>query len=235
MKYLRKFATEAEYKAFAESEYEAPNVSLLADSGVVKYNLLLGTFIQHIDGTLYTTDKWAANGFSSELANGVAVCTPQTSFVIAKNDVPGTFAWGGYLSDISGVLMSSDPALARQDYDGLGNTSKILAQLKTSMDLNNIKGAPAAEACANFMFPNGKLGYLPAAGEWSEAYKNKEEIDEALSLIGGTALIDSTPGYKQVSTQRTNQSTWIFWWKSGSIANSNRSDSAPVRAFTTIE
>lgn len=234
MKYLRKFATEAEYNAFAESEYESPNVSLLADSGVVKYNLLLGTFIQHIDGTLYTTDKWAANGFSSELANGVAVCTPQASFVIAKNDVPGTFAWGGYNKAVSGVLMSTDKALAQQDYDGLGNTSKITEQLK-GITADNIEGAPAAEACESFMFPNGKMGYLPAAGEWAVAYKNKEEVDEALALIGGSALIDSTPAYKQVSTLRSKYDTWIFWWKTGSLANGNRADLAPVRAFTTIE
>jgi hypothetical protein len=58
-------------------------------------------------------------------------------------------------------------------------------------DVYGTIGAPAAETCAKYTFPNGSNGYLPSLGELYTAYNNKTAIVEAMSLIGGTALISN--------------------------------------------
>jgi hypothetical protein len=68
------------------------------------------------------------------------------------------------------------------DYDGEVQTTVILSELG-----NNSSAAPAAYYCRAFTFPNGKKGYLGAAGEWWAAFNNKVAIESALSKCGGSA------------------------------------------------
>lgn len=220
MKYLKKFETEAEYKAFlASSEFINPNVSLVA--GEVKYAPIIGVFIQHIDGTLYTTDEWTAGGFSNDVANGVAVAAPEASFVIAKTQIGSNVAWSSDTSNaVEGVMRTPNPAIAPTDYAGAANTALIAA----------IDTSEAAYGCANFEFPNGQKGYLPAFGEWAVAYNNKTAIDAAMTLIGGTAISD----YNWSSTQYSASKAWRIHWRSGTAYNGNKDSYNPVRAFTAL-
>lgn len=221
MKYLRKFETEAEYKAFlASSEFINPNVSLVA--GEVKYAPIIGVFIQHIDGTLYTTDEWTAGGFSNDVANGVAVAAPEASFVIAKTQISSGMAWSSDTSTlVEGVFTTTDKTTALTDYAGAANTALITA----------IDTSKAAYSCANYTFPNGQKGYLPALGEWVVAYNNKTAIDAAMTLIGGTA-ISST---HWSSTQYSAGSAWLLSWSSSNVFNGVKSAAANrVRAFSAL-
>lgn len=190
-------------------------------------------YIQHTDGTLYTTDDWTSGGYANEDANGVAVVRPISgNFVIAKTDLSSELAWGGYSKTITDIVTSSSSSTAILDNDGSGNTPKIIEQCSGYTDPSyNITGAPAAEGCANYTFPNGKTGYLGASGEWKAAYDNKTKVNSAMSLIGGTAINTS---YYWTSTQYNNIYSWEFGWNGGYLSNSSKYYMNYVRAFCSL-
>ena len=171
-----------------------------------KYNESTGIYIEHVNGTLYTEDEWTAGGFSNDDANGVAVVRPISgSFVIAKNESSSKLAWGGNGKTITGIFTTTRREEAYLDNGGAGNTPKIIEQC-TGYTNNGITGAPAAEYCANFTFPNNKKGYLGALGEWRAVYDNITKINSMLSLIGGTII--PVGDYHWTSTQGDIANSW---------------------------
>lgn len=221
MKYLTKFETEEAYKAFiASSEFISPNVSLVA--GTVKYEPNWGVYIQHIDGSLYTTDEWTAREFTNDLANGVAVVNPKASFVIAKqNASSGT--WSAQNSVlVEGVMTTNDSVTAKTDFAGAANTALIVA----------LGNSGCAYNCTKYNFPNGQTGYLPALGEWQIAYDNKAAIVAAMALIGGVAI-----GTKYwSSTQIDNIGAWVFNLRSGEAVNTYfKRDYCDARPFAELK
>lgn len=190
-----------------------------------------GVYIQHVNGSLYTESEWTANDYTNNDANGVAVLSSDVSFVIAKQNVSNyAKAWGGFNYIVEGVLMTSSSADACLDYDGINNTQKIIKQLDGFTN-SGVTGSPAAEACANFIFPNGKKGYLPALGEWKLIWDNKAAVVSAMSLIGGTAI--SYEAYWS-STQNSAYSSWANYWPSSAATAQSKANSACVRAFADL-
>ena len=226
MKYLRKFATEAEVDVDA-----LPNVVLVAESGAVKYSVPIyenGVYIQHIDGRLYTKGEWSVKGFANEVANGVAVIADECSFVMAKTRAAYT-KWGGYGKIISNIVTTDILAEAETDYLGKSNTEQILEQLKGYTDSKGIKGSPAAEACVDYTFPNGQQGYLPSLGEWVIAEKKKATIDSILAYLGGAAI--ESAGYIVTSTQYSSERYWTARWDGGA---SNTNSKSPTYATEEV-
>ena len=222
MKYLRKFNTADELSAWqSSSEYAKPNVVLA--NGAVNYNIpKLGVYIQHIDGTLYNEAEWTNGGFSNDEANGVAVITTKASFVIAKNDL-GQKAWSSNTSTlVDGILTTTDSATALTDYAGYDNTQLMLAT-DTSR---------AGYSCANYTFPNGDKGYLPALGELREAYNNKSKITSLMTKIGGAEL---TSNSYWSSTQYNSTQSWkLHWNHGGTLKSSKYTNESYVRAFSKL-
>ena len=188
-----------------------------------------GIYIQHTNGTLYTTTEWTDGGYSNDAANGVAVIDSSCAFTIAKKDV-SAFKWGGYDRTIVNVVIESAPT-ALLDFDGKGNTTKIIEQLTGYTDSRSVTGAPAAEACVNYTFPNGSKGYLPSIGEWNVVYNNRTAIVQAMSLIGGSAIASER---YWASTQYSSQSSWYLRWSKGTKAGANRDTVYYVRAFSSL-
>lgn len=219
MKYLRKFETEADVNMSV-----VPNVVLVGDTGKVIYNVLNGVFIQHIDGTLYTTDEWTAGGFTNDQANGVAVGEGAVAFVMAKEEL-SPMAWSSDESTIlKGVFTTETVSEARKDYDGVGNTAAIAKADSSSM----------AQACLGYTFPNGNKGYLPAVGELRLIYGNRTAIRSALTLIGGASLVT----YYWSSTQTNAERVWVQSSNSTSdpdqVGKKNVVSSYGIRPFTTL-
>lgn len=219
MKYLRKFETEADVNMSV-----VPNVVLVGDTGKVIYNVLNGVFIQHIDGTLYTTDEWTAGGFTNDQANGVAVGEGAVAFVMAKEEL-SPMAWSSDESTIlKGVFTTETVSEARKDYDGVGNTAAIAKADSSSM----------AQACLGYTFPNGNKGYLPAVGELRLIYGNITAIRSALTLIGGASLVT----YYWSSTQTNAERVWVQSSNSTSgpdqVGKKNVVSSYGIRPFTTL-
>jgi hypothetical protein len=218
MKYLRKFATTADIDVDVE-----PNVVLVSESNRVFYNVKKGVFIQHIDGSLYTTEEWSAKGFANDVANGVAVCDPSASFVLAKKSGGSSVVWSSNKTDIiEGVTVAGDGITARADFAGKANTDKIAA-----FDTNS-----AAAICKRFTFPNGANGYLPSLGEWGVAYQYKSEIKSAMSLIGGYSPHED---HMWSSTQIDAARVWAISWYDGGATVSNKSSYKYLWVFTTLE
>lgn len=231
MKYLRKFATKADMADLVQ-----PNVVLIEDTEKVLYNAKIyapGVYIQHINGDLYTTADWSAKDFTNDEANGVAVVSAKCNFIIAKTDVSQpSLCWGGYGKTLEDIVTATSNSSALLDYDGEGNTSKIIQQLNGYDDGTSL-GAPAAEYCKAYIFPNGKKGYLPSIGEWKTAYNNRTAIDSAISLIGGAAI--NTNSYYSSSTQCDSAYNWGIYWSGGYLNQNTKKSTYYVRAFTTLE
>lgn len=192
-----------------------------------------GVYIQHISGALYTEEEWTSGGYANTEANGVAILSETVpAFVIAKADASSsTLRWGGYGKTITDIVTTTSSATAILDYDGAGNTPKIIEQLDGYYD-NYVTGAPAAEACAAYTFPNGKKGYLPALGEWQGAYNNKTAVVSAMTLIGGTAI--NTGNYYWSSTQYDSSNSWALSWSYGYLGTNRKDGGNYVRAFAAL-
>lgn len=192
-----------------------------------------GVYIQHVNGSLHTESEWTAGGYANSDANGVAILSETVpAFVIAKEDASSSaIRWGGYAKTVPDIVTSTSSATAVLDYDGAGNTPKIIEYLAGTND-GYVDGAPAAEACAAFTFPNGKKGYLPALGEWLGAYNNKKAVVSAMTLIGGTAIKSD---YYWSSTQYHSTFSWVLHWRKGDPDNYPKFDSDHyVRAFAAL-
>ena len=191
-----------------------------------------GVYIQHVDGSLHTEAEWTAGGYANSDANGVAILSETVpAFVIAKEDVNESgLAWGGYNKTVPDIVTSTSGSIAMLDMDGIGNTPKIIEYLAGTND-GYVDGAPAAEACAAFTFPNGKKGYLPALGEWNGAYNNKTAVVSAMTLIGGTAI---SSNYYWSSTQFTSNYSWYLYWGYGNLNNLTKYNTYYVRAFAAL-
>lgn len=200
MKYLKKFETAADMTEWQKSvDYASPNVCLVAQEVIYNAPSLRGVTIQHIDGTLYLIDEWTARGFSSEEANGVAIIADLASFVIAKEDAGTGLRWSNTPGLIEGVSVSGSSG--EFVYSGARDTS-ILVELGVS---------PAAQACADYTFPNGAKGYMPSAGEFNVLKNNATKAQEALTLIGGANMFNKySARYYWSSSQFTDVKAWVW-------------------------
>ena len=232
-----KYGTKVKITPHDKANFIAPSASNTTVNSTLiqsdfKYNESAGIYIEHVNGTLYTKDEWTAGGFSNDDANGVAVVRPISgSFVIAKEESSSSLAWGRDDKIITGIVNATSQSEALLDNDGIGNTSKIIEQCN-GYTSNNITGAPAAEYCANVTFPNNKKGYLGALGEWKAVYDNKTEINNILSLIGGTRVYPY--GDYSTSTQFSSSYYWRVNMRSGNCTYIEKYLTDKVRAFCQL-
>lgn len=192
-------------------------------SVIMTYNKCpIGIYIYDTDGQLTLSKDW--NTANNSKAVGVYVGTENSHFVIAPTGESPKLKWGGYGTNISGIEVSSNSALARKDYAGEANTDKIITQLGTGK-------APAAEYCHNYTFKNGKKGYLWSMGEACDAYRNMEAIDTAMSKIGGAAIPLSS---YWTSSQGSSYSAWMLSLSSDSVNLLDKTDVLFVLAVCAL-
>ena len=187
--------------------------------------LVNGIYICDNTGALTTVESWNTSNNSSAI--GVAVISDNCAFVIEKtmSYSTSTIQWGGKGITISGIVTTSTTNIAKTDYAGESNTTKIINQLGSG-------NAPAAEYCrGRSCTVNGTTlyGYLGALGEWQTAYNNKSSIDSALSKIGGTAI--DTLDFHWTSTQGSSDSAWYLRWDNGSVGIYYKDYGGYVRTF----
>lgn len=222
-----------DYSGLTPNKAYTTNSTSAKNTVSIDYIEKVDIYIQHIDGTLYTTDEWTAGGYANDQANGVALTSMSTSFVIAKEDVSSSgLAWGGYGKLITDIITSSFSSTVVLDFDGENNTTKIIEQLSGYTDSNSVTGAPAAEACVAYVFPNGKTGYLGALGQWQVVLNNRDAVKSAMSLIGGTTFSLITNYW--ASTQYSTNSSWSISWRFLNTRNDNKNQSNHIRAFCAL-
>lgn len=203
-----------------------PNVVLAADTGKVSYNVPItypkGVYVQHIDRTLYTEEEWTAKGFGDDVYNGIAVVTDNAKFVVAKYELGSMMTWLSKTSTlVDGILTTNDKEVAKKDYAGHHNTQLMLAT----------DTSKAGYSCANYEFRNGAKGYLPAAGELYECYKNRATINSIISKIGGQT-IDNIALWS--STQADSNNAFCVYFFNGNVYSKAKEEVIHVRPFTTL-
>lgn len=212
-----------EYEGFVgHGTSKSQNATLGTPQFLFSYNEKTDIYIQHIDGTLYTTDEWTAGGYANDQANGVAVVCASASFVMAKTNTSNSVRWSSDASNsVEGILTTMTTSEAMTDFAGAANTALMLA--------TDTSGA--AYFCNNFTFPNGAKGYLPALGELNIVNKNKASIAAALTLIGGATLKGDS---YWTSTQYSKNRAWTLDFDDGGISGASKDSTCNMRAFTSL-
>ena len=163
-----------------------------------------GVFIEATDGMLYTSSNWD----SSKTPNSIVVLTDSVKFKMAltqarmviSNDISTPL--GGYMFAIT------SESEAKVDYDGAGNTAKIIRATSST--------SYAAGYCNAFTFPDGNTkGFLPSLGQLNLAYQNKDAVVAALSTCGGTAMSSSYWSSTFGGDENGDRVCWGLEWNDG--------------------
>jgi hypothetical protein len=117
----------------------------------------------------------------------VAVVTDSVSFVISK-DLYSNVKWYPSGRTVSNATVAKTESQALLDINGYSNTEKIVSQDTSGM----------VYRCANYTFPNGKKGYLPALGELKIMCDHIDDVCSTMEIIGGSPF---TATYMFSSTQ----------------------------------
>lgn len=189
------------------------------------YSSYRGVFIEDVDGYLYTVDGWDG----SKTPNGIAVLTDNCRFVMALRDAhTSSCKWSEYDGIASSTTTTTYESEAQEDYNGKRQTLTILYYFES---FSSAKSAQAAYYCNAFTFPNGKKGYLGAAGEWQAAVDNKAAIESALNNCGGSSM----GGLYWTSTQYDYDNSWVMDLGYGRLDYSYLLNPLNSRAFTTLK
>ena len=111
-------------------------------------------------------------------AEGVAVVTPESQFVIATEEERTGFCTKLEVTD--NIVTTSVISEAILDYEGKYNTKQYIAQY-------GLDNCPATEICRNYI-ANRNVGYVPSLGQLYLAWTMKSEVSSLMSLIGGQAI-----------------------------------------------
>jgi hypothetical protein len=119
-------------------------------------------------------------------------------------------------------LTTNNQNVAITDFAGEHNTNELVKVLSS---------APAFFACINYIFPNGKGGYMGAVGEWKMCIDNKTAIDNALLKCGGNIFSKvnywASTQYGKYHAWRTYNATHFNYYTRGAT-------DATTRAFLSV-
>ena len=179
-------------------------------------------YILHVNGNLYKREEW--NTSDNTHAVGVAVITDKCKFVIAP-DIVYELIYSDKEGIIPNVTTTTIPTDAQTDYNGVNNTSAIFNYVDNPDNC-------AASYCNTLSLKDGRMCHLGAAGEWNEAFKNKEEVDACMALIGG---LDIYQGYDLwTSTQADDTDAWVTSWQNGGVYINRKENRDCVRPFARL-
>ena len=203
-----------------------------------------GVAIMDIKGKFYPdVASWQAAG--SPTANGIAVSDGVHRFCISKDmiakvndagDYPDTEYWGAWGTQVNEVKTTDDKTLAKQDFDGFSNTDAIVYYVNYSDGYFTKYPLSAAGLCNDYIFPNGKRGYLGALGEWHLVQNSIDTINTLMDAIG--ERIDTNPSswpYYWSSTQFDSDTAWYWSFYSKNFSSSSKYYKRRVRAFCTLD
>lgn len=185
----------------------------------VRPNVANGVYIQDVDGNLYTESEWD----TMKVANGIAVVADEYSFVIALEDATSGMPWSAQAWS-SSLTTTTYESVAFLDFNGVGNTANMIL---TEQGSDN-----AAERCSDYIFSNGKSGYLGAAGEWGIVSTLLTDVNNLLSIAGGNTIPENEIW---TSTQYSSARAWTIAASQYSLFSRMVTEyEHSVRAFTEL-
>lgn len=192
-----------------------------------------------------TTSEWdsmTSNQRTQYVKVGVRIRANKLDFVIAKEDCTSgstnTFVWGPTNIDVGNLKNYANGSVGLyDDFDGYGNTQKILAQATASS-----KSFPAAEAASSYkgctlnaeLVEDTHVWCLPSLGQLLFFYRYKTELNEFLTTYFGASYKIAETNYWS-STEHSASLAWGVTMHNGCIGTSNNKSSAlRVRAVSAI-
>ena len=160
-----------------------------------------GTFIIDKNDNLYKSPAECEEaGLSKTDMIGVLLVTNNVAIVIAPKIIYNLI-WGNEGNLIEGCATFPDYLYALNDFAGAANTAAIIGA-----DSNSYI---AARRCSNYVFKNGRKGYLMSVGEAKEISRNFYLIGPMLTYINEFDAPTESGKY-WTSTQMNANSAWGF-------------------------
>ena len=178
-----------------------------------------GVYILYTDGSLSAYDSLT----SGKTTVGVVLKTDNVSLVIHPSEGSSKKWSSDNSTEISGVTTTTDQNTAKADYAGAANTAAVIA---------SGKAGTAFTWATECVYADGRTGYLPSVGEQLEMQNNKNKINTALNLIGGTSLSNNYWS----STQYSTNYAWRWYYYGTEWSSSTKVDNfycRSVAAFIT--
>ena len=179
-----------------------------------------GTFIIDKNDNLYESPTECEEaGLSKTDMIGVLLVTNNVAIVIAPKIIYNLI-WSNEGNLIEGCATFPNHLDALKDFAGAANTAAIIGA-----DSNSYI---AARLCSNYVFKNGKKGYLMSVGEAKEIAENFEWLGQKLTYINDFDA-PSESGKYWTSTQMNAYSAWGFSMNRTSPSEVNKT--VPTNAF----
>lgn len=160
-----------------------------------------GTFIIDKNDNLYKSPTECEEaGLSKTDMIGVLLVTNNVAIVIAPKII-SNLIWSNKENLIEGCATFPNYLDALKDFAGAANTAAIIGA-----DSNSYI---AARLCSNYVFKNGKKGYLMSVGEAKEIAENFYWLGQKLTYINDIDA-PSESGKYWTSTQMNANSAWGF-------------------------
>jgi hypothetical protein len=160
-----------------------------------------GSFIIDKNDNLYGSPAECEEaGLSKTDMIGVLLVTNNVAIVIAPKII-SNLIWSNEGNLIEGCATFPNYLDALKDFAGAANTAAIIGA-----DSNSYI---AARLCSNYVFKNGKKGYLMSVGEAKEIAENFYWLGQKLTYINGIDA-PSESGKYWTSTQMNANSAWGF-------------------------
>ena len=182
-----------------------------------------GVYILHETLGVRTVDGW--NPKNNKGVVGILVIEDDHKIVVALEDAPEKLCWSKKRELINQPIEELEDA--KSDFNG-----KMYCRKLDSPDF------PAAYYCKTYN-KGGRNWYLPSSGELWMIYQHLEEIQNALSIVGGqkfdTNWDEGVPEYWS-STENRDTSAWYLSLSGGILGNwsgkvSNSDKVRPVSKF----
>ena len=184
----------------------------------------------------FSLDYWAntltANARRNYAVRGVRIRAEGKSFIIGLDDASTDVVWWPNQNvNVSELTDYASLANLYGDFDGAGNTAKILQQKEDSGVSTDIAASVAANYKA-FSTDNSNW-FLPAIGHLYLMFKYKLEINAVLSAptVGGTSFASA---WYWSSTECSASYAWFITMPNGGIGSTGKTNSYRVRAISAI-
>ena len=163
-----------------------------------------GVYILHDTLGIKTVEEW--NSKNNDGVVGILLIEGEHRIVVALEDSPKNLSWAKKCELVNQPIGELEDA--KFDFNG-----EYYCQKLDSPDF------PAAYYCLNYK-KGGRNWYLPSSGELWMIYNHLEEIQNALSIVGGqkfdTTFDDGVPVYWS-STEYSTTYAWYLYLSVGHL------------------
>ena len=192
-------------------------LTIKADTAFV----LDGVYILHETLGVRTVNEW--NPKNNKGVVGILVIEDDHKIVVATEDAPEYLSWSNEYGLINQPVDELEEA--ESDFNG-----ELYCRKLNSPDF------PAAYYCKTYN-KGGRSWYLPSSGELWLIYRHLDEIQNALSIVGGVTIWDDDVPVYWSSTELSAAYAWCLYLLDGYLYSwSDRvSDSGKVRPVSKFD